>query len=141
VKMINDSKQLNVEDDSFETTVDEDNETSTAQISAEEFALVDSTIRRERLYSNINLQRQDVCDRFGISRIMLNNMLYHHRGNASLPQYINSIRMEEAVKLLQNRPDMSITAIAEAVGFSPANLRKQFIRNFGMTPLEYRQNL
>jgi len=155
VKMINDSKQLTMEDDGSETTTAEDNETtaenneinaednetSATVISAEEFAQFDSTIRNERLYSNVNLQRQDVCERFGISRIMLNNMLFQYRGNASLPKYINSIRMEEAVKMLRNRPDMTITAIAESVGFSPANFRKHFTSNFGITPIEYRQNL
>jgi len=140
VNMINESKQLNVIDDSSEASA-EDIEISTTQISDEEFALVDSTIRKERLYSNVNLQRQDICNRFGISRIVLNNMLFQYRGNASLPRYINSIRMEEAVKLLRTRPDMSITAIAEYVGFSAANFRKHFTQNFGMTPIEYRQNL
>ncbi len=111
-----------------------------SRIDAKDFALFDDVIRKEHIYANSNLQRQDICDRFGISRIALNNMLSQYVGNPSLPQYINSIRMEEAVKMLTDRPDLSLTAIAEAVGFSPANFRKQFIRTYGMTPLEYRQN-
>ncbi|MCR5180419.1 MAG: helix-turn-helix domain-containing protein [Bacteroidaceae bacterium] len=111
------------------------------QADKERFDIIDATIRGERLYANPQLQRQDICDRFGISRITLNNMLTQFRGNASVPQYINSIRMEEALKLLREKPELSITAIAETVGFSPANFRKQFTSSYGMTPLEYRQNL
>jgi len=156
VRMINEAEQLTVDDESNEETTadavterpvedtlqpDEEQETYSLDNNNDIFADIDATIRKERIYANPNLQRQDVCNRFGINRIMLNYMLLHHRGNASLPQYINSIRMEEAVKLLRNSPYMSIRAIAESVGFSPANFRKQFIRNFGMTPMEYRQNL
>jgi len=148
VKMINESKQLNMEDDGKhmeddnpETTTSEDNKMGWTEISADEFEQFDKTIRNERLYADVNLQRQDICERFGISRLMLNNMLFQYQGNASLPQYINSIRMEEAVKMLRNHPELSITTIAESVGFSPANFRKHFTRNFGMTPIEYRQNL
>jgi AraC-like DNA-binding protein len=36
---------------------------------------------------------------------------------------------------------MTISAIAEAVGFTPANLREQFKQKYGMTPQEYRQNM
>ncbi len=105
------------------------------------FASIDAAIRNERLYSNVYLQRQDICERFGISRITLNNLLSQFRNNPSLPQYINSIRMEEALKLLRDCPNMSITDIAENVGFSMANFRIQFIRHFGMTPLEFRKSL
>jgi AraC-like DNA-binding protein len=36
---------------------------------------------------------------------------------------------------------MSLTDIAESVGFTPSTFRDQFKRQFGMTPSEYRQNL
>ncbi|MCR4994702.1 MAG: helix-turn-helix domain-containing protein [Bacteroidales bacterium] len=119
----------------------EQRQTAAAPVDAQLFNSIDSIIRRERLYANPNLQRQDICDRFGINRITLNNMLLQCRKNASLPQYINALRMEEAIKFLREQPDLSITAIAERVGFSPANFRRQFTRHFGMTPMEFRLNL
>jgi len=152
VRMINESRLLTLEGNDAEEE-DMENQPREEYVShneatepntqndAKDFVTIDAIIRNERLYADSNLQRQDICDRFGITRITLNNMLFQYRGNASLPQYINSIRMEEAVKLLRNRPDLSITAIAENVGFSAANFRIQFIRSFGMTPMEFRQNL
>ena len=108
---------------------------------ADLFAAIDAAIRSERLYSNVALQRQDICDRFGIRRHTLNNLLSANAKGQSFTQYVNAIRMEEAVNLLRDSPDMTLTAIAAAVGFTPANLREKFKRLYGMTPAEYRQNM
>ena len=105
------------------------------------FEIIDTTIRTEHLYANVSLQRQDVCTRFCITRHTLNNLLAQHVGSSSFPQYINNIRMEEALPLLRDNASMTIAAIATAVGFTPANFREQFKRQYGVTPQEYRQSL
>ena len=105
------------------------------------FETIDTTIRKEHLYANVSLQRQDVCTRFCITRHTLNNLLAQHVGSSSFPQYINNIRMEEALPLLRDSASMTIAAIATAVGFTPANFREQFKRQYGVTPQEYRQSL
>ena len=104
------------------------------------FNEIDAAIRSERLYTNIGLQRQDICDRFGISRHTLNDLLTEHAGGLSFPQYINDIRLEEVIRLLRNEPAKTVSTIANEVGFSPANLREQFKRKYGITPADYRQN-
>ena len=108
---------------------------------SELFKHIDTAIRSERLYANIGLQRQDICDRFNISRHTLNDLLSNYTGGLSFPQYVNIIRLEEALRLLRDEPDKIISAIASEVGFSSANLREQFKRKYGMTPAEYRQNM
>ena len=105
------------------------------------FDAIDTAIRTEHLYANVSLQRQDVCSRFCITRHTLNSLLAQHAGSSSFPQYINNIRMEVALPLLRDDPSMTITAIAAAVGFTPANFREQFKRQYGVTPQEYRQSL
>ena len=105
------------------------------------FNLIDGIIRREKLYANESLQRQDILDRFDISRRTLSDLLAVHAGGQSFPAYINAIRMEDAVRLLREEPEMSLTDIAKNVGFTPPTFRDQFKRQFGMTPTEYRQNL
>lgn len=104
------------------------------------FNEIDAAIRSERLYTNIGLQRQDICDRFGISRHTLNDLLTEHAGGLSFPQYINDIRLKEVIRLLRNEPAKTVSTIANEVGFSPANLREQFKRKYGITPADYRQN-
>ena len=108
--------------------------------SADLFHDIDTAIRSERLYKNVNLQRQDICDRFGISRHTLNSLLAEHADGLSFPQYVNNIRLEEALRLLRHETTMTVSAIATEVGFTPANLREQFKRKYGMTPVDYRQN-
>ena len=103
------------------------------------FNSIDSAIRTERLYANMGLQRQDICDRFDISRHALNDLLTTYANGQSLPQYINNIRLEEALRLLRDASSKTLSTIATDVGFTPANLREQFKRKYGITPAEYRR--
>ena len=114
---------------------------STPNNSHSTFSDIDSAIRTERLYTNMGLQRQDICDRFNISRHSLNDLLAEHTDGLSFPQYVNIIRLDEALRQLRDEPAKTISAIASEVGFTPANLREQFKRKYGITPAEYRQNL
>ena len=116
-------------------------EAGTSDVDPQLFFTIDETIKSEKLYTNLYLQRQDIIDRFGISRHTLNKLLNAHAKGQSFPSYINSIRLTEALHLLKSEPGMSTTSIAEAVGLTPANLRELFKRHFGITPTEYRKSL
>ena len=105
------------------------------------FKTIDSIIRNERLYAQVNLMREDIMERFGIGRHHLNNQLNAFADGMSFPQYINSIRLEVAYELLTNHPEMNITDVAREVGFTAPNLREQFKRCYGITPVEYRATL
>ena len=105
------------------------------------FNQIDTAIRTERLYANAEIQRKDICDRFGIRRDVLNLLLTDHAGGQSFPAYINNIRLSEACRLLSTEPEKTVNAIAEEVGLSPRNLRRLFVDQYGMTPTEYRQGL
>jgi AraC-like DNA-binding protein len=105
------------------------------------FEEIDATIRKEKLYANVFLQRQDIVERFDISRRSLNGLLSAYADGQSFTAYINGLRLEDALHQLQENPGLSLRDIAEAVGFTPANFREQFKRQYGVTPSEYRQNL
>lgn len=120
---------------------EEEEEAGTSDVDPQLFFTIDETIKSEKLYTNLYLQRQDIIDRFGISRHTLNKLLNAHAKGKSFPSYINSIRLTEALHLLKSEPGMSTTSIAEAVGLTPANLRELFKRHFGITPTEYRKSL
>ena len=105
------------------------------------FKQICTVIRKERLYSKVDLMREDIMKRFGIGRHRLNGMLNSYAEGMSFPQYINSIRMEVAYDLLTNHPKMTIAEVARQVGFTAPNLREQFKRCYGITPAEYRATL
>jgi AraC-like DNA-binding protein len=142
VRMINGTPLVTPADEAEEPDeVGESGEPEESETNSALFDTIDTAIRMEHLYANASLQRQDICTRFRITRHTLNNLLAQHVGSSSFPQYINNIRMEEALPMLRDNTSMTITAIATAVGFTPANFREQFKRQYGVTPQEYRQNL
>lgn len=116
-------------------------QTESSKPDKELFDLIDGVIRKEKLYTNVNLQRQDIVDRFDISRHALNDLFQAYADGQSFTAYINGIRMQDTIRLMQKEPDTPIGAIAEAVGFTPANFREVFKRQYGMTPTEYCQNV
>ncbi len=105
------------------------------------FKTIDSVIRTERLYAQVNLMREDIMRRFSIGRHHLNSQLNTFADGMSFPQYINSIRMEVAYDLLTKHPEKSITEIAREVGLTAPNFCEQFKRCYGITPAEYRSGL
>ena len=119
----------------------ESSQTPASTPDPELFKTIDRTIREERLYTNASLQRQDILNRFGISRRTLSDLMAAYAEAQSFTAYINAMRLQDAVQLLREEPDMSLTDIASNVGFTPATLREQFKQKFGMTPTEFRQNL
>ena len=58
------------------------------------FKMINATIRKERLYADIDLMREDIMTRFNIGRHRLNDLLSAYADGMSFPQYINAIRME-----------------------------------------------
>ena len=123
----------------FITFASDKNETKMTKDLKDLFLSIDTAIRNERLYANVDLMREDIMRRFGIGRHRLNNMLNVHADGMTVPQYINDIRMEEAYALLTGHPEMPIADIASYVGFTAPNLRDQFKRKYGMSPAEYRK--
>ena len=117
------------------------NENQKLAMDQELFKTIDTIIRREHLYAQVNLMREDIMKRFGIGRHHLNDQLNTFADGMSFPQYINSIRMEVAYDLLTNHPEMTIADIAREVGFTASNLRLQFKRCYGVNPAEYRAGL
>lgn len=105
------------------------------------FESIDTTIRQEKLYADLDLMREDVMKRFGIGRHHLNDLLNEFADGMSFPQYINSIRMEVAFKLISNNPRLSVNEIALKVGLTAPNFRELFKRKYGVTPTEFKEKL
>lgn len=79
-----------------------------------------------------------LSERLHISRSHISHT-FGRRLGISFSDYISSLRLNEAVMLLEN-PSLSVTEISGAVGFSTIRtFNRAFLKRFGMTPTAYRK--
>lgn len=87
------------------------------------------------LYLEPDLTRESLCLRLSIGRTYL-SMYLRSRG-LTFYQYINSLRVDYAVKLMHDNPDMPIREVCELSGFrSQTTFRKVFQEVMGCLPSE-----
>lgn len=89
------------------------------------------------LYLNPDLTREQLCHRLSIGSTYL-KMYFHSRG-LTFYQYINTLRVEYAYKLMTSNPDLSIGEVCQQSGFrSQTTFRKVFKEIMGCLPSEMR---
>ena len=80
-----------------------------------------------------------ICGKFGISQPTLSKEFKRHKG-LTYNEYLISLRIEQAKRLLAAREDYLISDIAAATGFSDQfYFSKVFKHQVGQTPREYRK--
>lgn len=88
-------------------------------------------------YATISLKELSVF--FNYSERQLQRIIKSSTG-MSFSENIQKLKMNHAARLLGN-PDLSISAIAEELGYSDAgNFRQVFKKYYGMTPMEFREH-
>lgn len=89
---------------------------------------------------NDNFGVSDLAAGLGLSRSQTLRKIKSLTGK-SANEYLREIRLQEAVKLIQNS-DLTASEIAYKVGFgSPSYFNKCFLDEFGVTPGEYKKRL
>jgi len=93
-------------------------------------------------YLNYNYTKkitvENICKKFYCSRSYVAHTFKREMGK-SLPEYINSLRIESAKNMLKNS-NMSIVEIASATGFEDRSyFSKCFTKETGMSPKQWRQ--
>jgi len=101
--------------------------------------LSDLTAIVERNIANENFSIEDIGQAMGISRIQL-----YRRAKpvleVSINEFIVQTRLQKARFLLRNEPQLSVSEIAQRVGFSSAAYFSTAFKNkFGTTPRAFRQ--
>jgi len=106
---------------------------------AELFEFLRVVIVGEQLYLNPLFDRQYLMDRFDLSKERVGAAFSQGSQYASLIDYINECRLSYSTLQLSTRPDMSITEVAAASGFSNASVfTRNFKQRYTMTPTEFR---
>ena len=106
-------------------------------------AASDDALRSVLLYINAHytepLTRKQIAEKVGYNESYISH-LFSQTLKTTLPDYIHSLRMSDATRLL-TQTDLSVSRIALDLGFgSLRNFNRVFLKETGMTPTQYRQN-
>lgn len=96
---------------------------------------------QERLFTESQLTREKMAERLGTNRTYLTQVIKDKAGMSYL-QFINSYRINEAIRILSNKEQESypLKQIWSDLGFSsPSTFYKQFQQAVGITPSTYRK--
>ena len=105
------------------------------------FAYLSDLIEREQLYLDSDFGRQTLIDRTGLSKERIGAAFAHGSDHDRMTTYVRNLRLEFAVQLLTDRPDLSITQVSAASGFTiPETFTRQFKARYGMSPTAFRQS-
>jgi AraC-like DNA-binding protein len=107
---------------------------------AELFEFLSVVIASEHLYLNPYFERRNLMDRFGLSKDRIGAAFSQGGPYASLTEYINECRLDYSATLLATRPDLSISDVAAASGFSNGSVfSRNFKEHYSLTPSEFRK--
>lgn len=100
-------------------------------------------VRTERNYRNINLSREDVAEKLGITKGMLTSVV-HNELQTTFTDLVNKYRVSHAYKLLKSdrNDSASLEEIAIMSGFSNRmTMHRAFHKEYGMAPGKMRGEL
>ena len=95
--------------------------------------------KKHKYYRQHGLKKQEVAEQLGITTNNLTNYVNAMEG-MNFSAWLNSLRVEDAKKLMQTHPELSIYDIGYNVGHPiPDTFKKAFITITGQTPDEWRE--
>ena len=85
---------------------------------------------------SLALVAEEVC----VSASYLSN-IFHEKVGESYIKFLTKVRMEQAARLLKNKPELKIYRVAEKVGYISVKHFSYIFKNyFNQTPTEYQEN-
>ncbi len=103
------------------------------------FDYLSDVIRNEELFLKHNFSRQLLMDRFHINERRIGAAFSCCEG---LPDFIRDLRLEYACRLITDNPEMSISDVATASGFSNLTVfGRDFKRKYEVTPTYFRSQM
>lgn len=101
-------------------------------------AALEEWIEKEKPYCNPDFQLQDLRQVLPMNRTYLSQFINTKYG-CSFYHWVNSLRIEEAKRLMTEQPELKMQDIAERCGFSSRSVfSKIFTRETGINPREWK---
>lgn len=106
---------------------------------ADLFDYLRNLIEEEQLFLSPNFERQTLINRTGLSKERIGAAFAHASGYERLTTLVRELRLNHAVRLFNEQPDLNIEQVSQASGFSnTVSFNRSFKAKFGMTPSEFR---
>ena len=106
---------------------------------ADLFAYLRDLIECEQLFLNPNFERQTLINMTGLSKERIGAAFAQGSGHGRLTTLIRELRLDHAVRLLNEHPEMSIEQICQSSGFAnTVSFNRSFKAKYGMTPTDFR---
>lgn len=100
-------------------------------------------MEQERIYTDPQLNRENLAQRVGTNKSYLTTIISECSGGKNLSQFINQYRIQEAVKILSDKDhiDYPLKQLCNDLGFgSVSTFYKLFQEGVGMSPSAYRKS-
>ncbi|MCR5313564.1 MAG: AraC family transcriptional regulator [Bacteroidaceae bacterium] len=126
-------------------TKDEEDEVNSSETSKEVESKDDAQIARfiyelssRELFTDPNFNRDTLLDELHIQKRTFSKKFENYTGS-SFKEYITSLRLDYAAKLIKEHPEYTIEAIAMECGInSYVTFHRNFTRHFGIAPSSFR---
>lgn len=110
------------------------------QDDAQLMGLIELRVEAERPHLKADFSSADLAHLLGVSQERLNRLFRHQSIHRTPEAYIDNLRVLAALRMLREKPQWTIAAIAEECGLGNIRtLQRRVQEVIGMTPAQYRQ--
>lgn len=102
------------------------------------FMKMESLLVEQKLFLQPGFGRDDLTRVAGINKNDLSPLLRKYADSNNFNDYLNGLKIEYSIKLMKEKPYLSVDAIAEEANFnSRSTFYRAFVKISGMTPTQY----
>ncbi len=106
------------------------------------FLCLRDLIENEQLFLKPDFGRQTLIEHTGLSKERIGAAFAQGSDSVSLPAYVRELRLDYAVRMMNDQHDIAVELISQASGFTNADtFTRNFRAKYGMTPTTYKQTL
>lgn len=119
-------------------TIQDTNGQDTNSVEYERFLRLEYTLVHELLFLRPDFGRDDLISLSNINKNDLPRILRKYANADNVSSYLNRLRVEYAIKLMKDKPNLSFDAVAKEASFnSHSTFYRAFYKVCGMTPAQY----
>lgn len=123
---------------SSSNTNPKDSQKDSDDLQMNSFLRMEYRVMEERLFLQPKFGRDDLLRLCNVSKNDLPRILRQYARVNNVSDYLNHLRVEYAVRLMHEKPNLSMDGIGKEAGFnSRSTFYRAFFKEFGMTPAQY----